>query len=342
MMTSPRASIIVRCYNERAHIGKLLHGIFEQTMQDFEVILVDSGSTDGTLEVAKQYPIDDIQYIAPEDFSFGRALNIGCEAASGEFCVMASAHVYPKFDDWLEKLLEKFEDDDVALVYGKQRGNDVTKYAEKQVLKQWFPDHDIDYQDNPFCNNANAAIRRELWKEFPYDEKLAGLEDVDWAKRIQEAGYEISYASQAEIIHVHDETTKEIYNRYRREAYAHKHIVPEQQRFTFFTFLQTFFRNTVSDYMTAISERKFIENVVDIPYFRFLQFWGTYRGFNQEGPISEQLWQRFYYPDRTEYPPEQEEVKSKPQQTSTNRSLRDGEEKIDYSSIEPDTGTALE
>ena len=63
-MSSPRASIIVRSYNEREHIGRLLHGIFEQRMDDFEVIVVDSGSTDGTLEIARQFPITDVVYIA--------------------------------------------------------------------------------------------------------------------------------------------------------------------------------------------------------------------------------------------------------------------------------------
>ncbi len=64
-MASPTASIVVRCYNERKHIGKLLHGLFEQTHDEFEVILVDSGSTDGTLEIASQYPIEDVVHIPP-------------------------------------------------------------------------------------------------------------------------------------------------------------------------------------------------------------------------------------------------------------------------------------
>ena len=91
-MDSPRASVIIRCYNEADHIGKLLHGLSQQSMQNFEIILVDSGSTDGTIEIAEEYGVDEIVYIDPEDFSFGRALNYGCEAARGDICVFASAH----------------------------------------------------------------------------------------------------------------------------------------------------------------------------------------------------------------------------------------------------------
>ena len=330
-MATPRVSLIVRCYNEAEHLGKLLHGISEQTVDDYEVVLVDSGSTDGTLEIAEEFGVEKTEYIDPENFSFGRALNYGCEAASGEFCVIASAHVYPRREDWLERLLEKF-DDDIALVYGKQRGNDVTTFSENQVFEQWFPDHDIERQDHPFCNNANAAIRRELWEEYPYDEQLTGLEDVDWAKRIQKAGYDISYASEAEIIHVHDETPKEIYNRYRREAFAHKQISPNQS-FTRLDFLRLSVRNILSDYRAAASEGDLLDGLVEIPLFRTLQFWGTYRGFARKEPISRQLYQRFYYPDRETYPEGNATDASdrRPERTQgDDRSDRESSDEIEY------------
>jgi glycosyltransferase involved in cell wall biosynthesis len=323
MMTVSRASIIIRCYNEADYIGQLLHGITEQTMDDYEIILVDSGSTDGTLEIANQYPIEDIVHIPPEKFSFGRALNWGCEEANGEYCVFISAHCYPKRVDWLERLLEKFDDDDdVAMVYGKQRGGGPTKFSERQIFRRWFPEEDIDYQLTPFANNANAAIRRNLWKEYPYDEQLTGLEDLDWGKRVKEDGYEISYASDAEIIHIHDETPKEIYNRYRREAIAHKQIISDQV-FTFTDFARAFLYNSLSDLYAAHKQGKLSENVRSIPLFRFLQFWGTYRGFKHDDTISEQLRKRFYYPDQNGYP-------DNPEQSNNETSAPE----IDYSASE--------
>jgi glycosyltransferase involved in cell wall biosynthesis len=326
-MESPCASIIVRCYNEVEHLGKLLHGLEEQTIQDFEVVLVDSGSTDGTLEIAKEYGVETVEYIDPEDFSFGRALNYGCEAARGEFCIIASAHVYPQRDDWIERLLEKFEGD-IALVYGKQRGNDTTTFSENQIFNQWFPEHDIERQDHPFCNNANAAIRRDLWEEYPYDEQLSGLEDVDWAKRVQKDGYDISYAADAAIIHVHDESAAEVFNRYRREAYAHKQIIPNQS-FSLWDFLGMSVTNIFSDWKAALAEGVFSDNVLDIPKFRLLQFWGTYRGFSQDGPIPDRLWQRFYYPDRESYPDPDRMSKTDPPDPSEDQ---EGNH-IDYSNV---------
>ena len=175
---APKCSIVIRAYNEEKGIGRLLDGITQQTFEGYEIILVDSGSTDGTLAVAKRYPVK-IVSIRPQDFSFGRSLNYGCQAAQGNFVVIASAHVYPLYKDWIEQLLTPFEDPRIGMVYGKQRGSKETKYSEHQVFEKWFPDKSTSNQAHPFCNNANAAIRRELWQEFPYNEELTGLEDID-------------------------------------------------------------------------------------------------------------------------------------------------------------------
>ncbi|RLA92718.1 MAG: glycosyltransferase family 2 protein [Deltaproteobacteria bacterium] len=293
-------SVVVRCYNEEQHIGRLLSGILQQTIWDVEIIIVDSGSVDATLSIASQYPVK-ILSITPEEFSFGRSLNIGCEEASGEFIVIASAHVYPVYRDWLEQLLAPFTDPQVALVYGKQRGNGRTKYSEHQVFARWFPEKSNPHQDHPFCNNANAAIRRSVWEKLPYDENLTGLEDIDWARRAMQLGYKIVYVSDAEVIHVHNESPIRLYNRYRREAIALKHIFP-QERFNFWEFVRLFVTNVVSDCYHAWHDGVLWHNLISICLFRLMQFWGTYRGFTQRSRVTSQLKQTFYYPNNLKSP----------------------------------------
>ncbi len=293
----PIASIVIRCYNEEEYIGRLLSGITEQTLADkVEIIVVDSGSTDATVSIASQFPTK-IVSIDPEEFSFGRALNIGCAEASGEFIVAASAHVYPVYSDWLERLLAPFEDPEVALSYGKQRGNEVTKYSEHQVFARWFPETSDYDQNHPFCNNANAAIRRVLWEEMPYNEELTGLEDLDWAKWAMQRGYKIAYAADAPIIHVHDETPSDIFNRYRREAIALKRIMP-RETFGFWDFARLFVSNVWNDGTKAWDDGVLREKLPEILTFRFMQFWGTYKGFRQQGEVPSKLKRRFYYPNR--------------------------------------------
>ncbi len=290
----PRCSVVVRAYNEAEHIGRLLYGISQQTLDGVEIILVDSGSTDETVRIARQYPVQVVS-IRPSAFTFGRALNLGIRHARGEFIVMASAHVYPVYPDWLERLLEPFADPGVAVTYGKQRGPAGAKFSEQQVFARWYPDISEQRQIHPFCNNANAAIRRRLWEQHPYDETLTGLEDLAWAQWAMDAGYAVSYVAEAEIIHVHNETPRQVLNRYRREAIAFKRLYPDEE-FSFWDFLRLWLGNTFNDLWHARQQKQLWRHWRDIFWFRLMQFWGTYQGYKQSGPITWQLRQTFYYP----------------------------------------------
>ncbi len=290
----PSCSVIIRCLNEERHIGRLLCGILRQTLGEVQIIVVDSGSTDATVAIASRFPVE-IVHIRPEDFSFGRSLNLGCRRSRGDCLVFASAHVYPVYEDWLEKLIRPLCGERVALAYGKQRGDGTTRYSERRLFEQWFPDDSNGDQGTPFCNNANAAIRREVWEQLPYDETLTGLEDIDWAQRAKTLGYRIAYVAEAEVIHLHDETLVQIYNRYRREAMALKRIFPHE-RFSFWHFLRLFAGNTLTDGRYALKQGELMRYLSDIINFRLMQFWGTYRGFREHGPVRAELRQRLYYP----------------------------------------------
>ncbi len=99
-----KASIVIRSYNEAKHIRKLILGIRAQTLPAHEIILVDSGSTDGTPEIALAMGVQVVP-IDKRQFTFGRALNLGCRHATGDILVFVSAHVYPSYDTWLATLL---------------------------------------------------------------------------------------------------------------------------------------------------------------------------------------------------------------------------------------------
>ncbi len=293
-MAERQLSIVIRAYNEERHIGRLLDGIQQQTLGETEIILVDSGSSDATVEIARRYPVD-VVHIQPEEFTFGRSLNRGMAAAHGEFVAIASAHVYPVYPDWLERLLAPFADPRVALAYGKQRGDASTKFSEQQVFARWYPEVSNLRQTHPFCNNANAAIRRSLWEAHPYDESLSGLEDLDWAHWAVQQGHELAYVAEAEVVHVHEETPRGVYNRYRREAMAFKRIFPHE-RFGLRDALRLSLSNIASDAWHATRQGVLWGSLGSIFWFRVMQFWGTYQGYRQSGPLTWQLRQTFYYP----------------------------------------------
>jgi len=286
-------SIIIRAYNEEKHIGRLLEGLRQQTLKDVEIILVDSGSTDQTVSVAEAFGARIVR-IPSAEFTFGRSLNFGLRQATREFVVIASAHVYPVYPDWLESLLRPFEDEKVALTYGKQRGPVTAKYSEQQIYHQWYPDTSNPNQTTAFCNNANAAIRKSLWEQNQYDETLTGLEDLAWAKWAQEHGYNITYVAEAEIIHIHNETPRGVFNRYRREAMALRRIYPEAH-FNFYDFVRLTITNIFSDLWHAVRERVLWKNISSIFWFRFMQFHGTRLGHRETSLITPQLRETFYY-----------------------------------------------
>jgi len=286
-------SLIIRAYNEEKHIRRLLEGIKQQTVKDVDIILVDSGSTDSTVSIAESFGVK-IVNIPADEFTFGRSLNYGIKQSKYEIIVMASAHVYPVYPDWLETLLHPFQDDKVALTYGKQRAPDFAKFSEKQIFYQWYPDVTNLNQVTAFCNNANAAIRKSLWDLHPYDETLTGLEDLEWSKWAKESGYKIAYIAEAEIIHIHNETPRGVYNRYRREAMALRKIYPEAH-FNFYDFLRLTITNIFSDLWHALLEKVLLKNFFSIFWFRFMQFHGTRMGHRETSLVTPQLRETFYY-----------------------------------------------
>ena len=290
----PRCSIVIRSFNEEKHIGRLLEAIQTQTLQDVETVLVDSGSTDHTLAIAANFPVQ-VHHIEPKEFTFGRSLNKGIATTRGQIVVLVSAHVYPMQDDWLEALLAPFEDSKIAISYGKQRGAEGSKFSEKQHFRNWFPDESDADQARAYANNANAAIRRSLWEQNPYNEELTGLEDIAWASWARGQGHKIAYVAEAGVLHAHDESAAQIINRHRREAIALKQILPKS-RFTLRNFLSLTTRNIFSDFAAAHREKRLLPELIAIKRFRALQYWGTYLGYRQRGEVSPELRQVFYYP----------------------------------------------
>ncbi len=286
-------SIVIRAYNEEKHIRRLLEGICQQTLRDVEIILVDSGSTDATVSIAESFGARIVR-IASEEFTFGRSLNFGIREATREFVVIASAHVYPVYPDWLESLLRPFDDESVALTYGKQRGPDSAKYSEQQIFHQWYPDASNLNQPTAFCNNANAAIRKSLWEKNHYDEALTGLEDLAWSKWAKGQRFKIAYIAEAEIVHIHNETPQGVFNRYRREAMAFKKIYPESH-FNVYDFVRLTITNVFSDLWHAARERVLVKNIASIVWFRVMQFHGTRMGHRETSLVTPQLRETFYY-----------------------------------------------
>ena len=123
-------------------------------------MVVDSGSTDRTIEIAKQYSCE-ILRIPKHEFSFGRSLNIGCLAASGRCLVITSGHCIPADYNWLGALCEPILSERASYAYGELAGSQ-TKFSERRIFEKFFPEVLELAQGGDFCNNANAALSKDF------------------------------------------------------------------------------------------------------------------------------------------------------------------------------------
>ena len=304
---SKKVSIVIRCLNENENLKILLPILFNQTIKDFEIVFVDSGSDDGTLETISYYMSKNnnisLHHINKNEFTFGKSLNIGFTHSEGEIIVSLSAHCFPKNRYWLKNIVQSFSNKNIGIVYGCQSPHPETKHSEASVQKTWFSGESKIITE-VFLNNGNAAYRNELWKKYKFDEKLTGLEDIAFGKKAKADGWRIFYCSEADVEHLHRENYKTISNRYRREAEALK-VIDEIDKFdsevirnTFFYCFKGFLRGAIYDLKTSKDSLQPGSDIISILKYRFCQYLGTYRGY-KKNMSKNKITDLYFYPPKS-------------------------------------------
>jgi len=209
-------SIVIRTKNEGRHLGTVLDAIARQEHSCREVIVVDSGSTDATLQIAGSFGARIIA-IEPQAFTFGYALNVGVAAGRSEVVAFLSGHAQPCDGWWLDRLTRPLSDGRVAGCYGRQVPLPGCHPWDRLNLERHFGLRPRLQSDDPFFSNANAAIRRDVWERIPFREDLSGSEDHAWAAAVQVAGYDIVYEPRAAVRHSHEDGLRQLYRRMARE-----------------------------------------------------------------------------------------------------------------------------
>lgn len=294
-MSVSSCSIIVRTFNEARHLPELLAAIDGQDhpADRREVVLVDSGSTDGTLEIAERHGCR-IHRIDKDRFSFGRSLNEGCERATGELLVCISGHCVPTGPTWLSRLVAPFADPAVGATYGRQVGGPATRFSEHQIFAKYFPAGDPS-QSAFFTNNANAAWRRDVWSRFRFDEDLTGLEDMHLGRRVVQSGMRVDYVPDSKVYHHHHETWAQVRRRYFREAVALREVMPEVHLHAAEAF-RFCMAAMFGDLSKAIVERRLARTFGEIVLFRFNQYLGAWRGNSLHRKLSRREKYLYFYP----------------------------------------------
>ena len=217
------ASIIIPTKNGAKDIGACLEAVYSQRNAGrFEVLVIDSGSTDGTLEIVRRYPVR-LEQIPPEAFHHARTRNYAAGLAKGEVLVFLSQDAIPASDMWLAAFLSNFNEPAVGAVYGRQlpkaesglerRSAFAVMYGGARIVKMPMDGVELGHKYYHF-SNANSAIRRKVWEITRFPDSLKVFEDVGIAKRILDSGWSIVYEPEAAVYHSHDFPLDILFKRY--------------------------------------------------------------------------------------------------------------------------------
>jgi len=234
-----QVSIVIPTWNGEDVLEECLSGVFRQRTEfEFEVLLIDSCSTDRTLEIARRFPVR-IHSISQSEFSHGDTRNLGAILTSGERIVFLVQDAYPERDDWLAKLTGNLDDPRVAGAYSRvlprgtagplvKKGVTGDLNFRDQRIVQEILDLDayrrLDSLERRILTNFNdvaSCLRRSVWEQLPYARVQFG-EDVLWARAAMEAGHRIVFDPDAPVIHSHEYDPKTLRARTRIDGWVNR------------------------------------------------------------------------------------------------------------------------
>jgi rhamnosyltransferase len=221
---APTISLIIPVKDGGEDLGRCLDAIGRQrTKGEVEVIVIDSSSSDGSAELARERGAR-VEVIPAADFDHGGTRNLGARLARGEFLVFTSQDAYAEGDDWLALLMAPLrEREDVAGVYGRQLAHhDATPperyfldflYGGRARVQEARVVEELSVETTLF-SNVNAAIRRSVWEREPFVEDIIMSEDQEWSRRALLGGWRLVYEPRAAVRHSHPYTLAGAFRRF--------------------------------------------------------------------------------------------------------------------------------
>ena len=207
----PNATVIIRAKDKGKSIENTLKSLRLQTAPCF-ITVIDSGSSDNTVEIAQKYA-DSIIKISPSEFSYGGTLNMGSENAKTEFIFALSAHCVVTNPKWIETSVAQYKRGDVAATNGASR----SPYKEP-IAGTWFQTiEDVKAVPRWGFSNHASSWRKSVWLKHQFCESLDACEDREWSWRVLKDGYTIAYRPDLLVVRPLPKF-KELLHKYRRDA----------------------------------------------------------------------------------------------------------------------------
>ncbi len=222
---APLLSVLVRVKNERSALPEFWSRLSSQAIfEHAEVLFLDSGSTDGTLEFLESLPVS-IYEIHPADFSFGTSCNSLMSVSRGSVACFFSGHVLLESSGALEKLYTVLAKKTQAAAYLRQVPDEIfgANAYERAYLARRYPNSSggepIEMNGPGGFSNAASGITRDAWERNPFPD-VHGSEDFFWAERHLAHGGKIFYLPQVKAMHSHRDSPTAVFQRVRLNVRA--------------------------------------------------------------------------------------------------------------------------
>ena len=234
-----RISVIIPALNAEKYIKTLLDALFEQTIKPDEIVVVDSESEDNTTAVCKQYSNVRIIPILRKDFDHGKTRDMALRTCDSDYVLFITQDAYPKDKYYIENLLKPFQyDEKIAISSGRQIARKDATPMEKCIRNFNYPEKSsVRSKDDLeqlgiktfFFSDVCSAYRKDIYEKVGgFEYPIKTNEDMFFAAKIIQSGYKIAYAAEAVVVHSHNLTLKEQYQRNYIQGYEierHKNIL---------------------------------------------------------------------------------------------------------------------
>ncbi len=223
-------SVVIPTYNAEAYISPLLTQLEKQTVQPCEILIIDSSSEDGTLAAMKEHHNIRTITIQRSAYNHGGTRDLGVKQTNGDLILFMTQDAVPADNDLIKKLISLFPNhSEIAVAYARQIPRKDSSPREKLIRAYNYPEHSAVHSENDiprlgiktfFCSNVCAVYRRDLYERLGgFEKDLLSNEDMMYAAKAIRNGYQVAYAAEACVIHSHDLTCLEQYERNRIQGY---------------------------------------------------------------------------------------------------------------------------
>ncbi|EEF57037.1 glycosyltransferase family 2 protein [Pedosphaera parvula] len=219
-MSDPFVSIIIRSFNEGWALKETLPALQAQEYKNWELIVIDSGSTDGSVDlICKAQPKHFIQ-IKPHEYNPSRVMNQGMQLAKSEFGIFLNADATPQGSNWLRPLVAGLQDPQTAAVFGRQIPRPDCQAVFAYDYERCFGENRESAKWEHFFSMVSSGLRKDIWSKRGFLEKMQYSEDDEYTRWCRAQGYKVVYCPDTVVMHSHNYTPAQAYKRSFGEAKA--------------------------------------------------------------------------------------------------------------------------